>query len=141
MSAASAVAVAVAFLWAGLVIAISFIETPLKFRAPEVTVRVGLGIGRLVFRALNGVEIVLALVLVVAAVIEHPSGRIVIAGAVALLALVVQLGGVRPRLSRRSVQILAGADIPRSHAHHSYVALELIKVSALLVTGTLLLAQ
>ena len=42
--------VAVTFLWLGMVLAISFLEAPLKFRAPGVTVPIGLGIGRLVFR-------------------------------------------------------------------------------------------
>ena len=39
---------AVAFVWLGMVLAISFLETPLKFRAPGITVPLGLGIGRLV---------------------------------------------------------------------------------------------
>lgn len=45
---------ATAFIWLGMVLAISFLETPLKFRAPGITLPLGLGIGRLVFRALNG---------------------------------------------------------------------------------------
>jgi len=48
------VGVAAPFVWLGMVVAISFVETPLKFRAPGITVPLGLGIGRLVFRALNG---------------------------------------------------------------------------------------
>ncbi|MBQ0896551.1 hypothetical protein KBX37_26255 [Micromonospora sp. U56] len=50
---------AVPILWLGMVIAISLIEAPLKFRAPGVSLPIGLGIGRLVFRALNAVEFVL----------------------------------------------------------------------------------
>jgi hypothetical protein len=45
MNPALAVATGVTFVWLGMVLAISFLETPLKFRAPEVTLRVGLGIG------------------------------------------------------------------------------------------------
>ena len=37
VSAGSAVAVAVTFVWLGMVLAISFLEAPLKFRAPNVT--------------------------------------------------------------------------------------------------------
>ncbi|ABL79440.1 MULTISPECIES: hypothetical protein [unclassified Nocardioides] len=141
MTAASGVAVAVTFVWCGMVLAISFIETPLKFRAPEVTVRIGLGIGRLVFRALNTAEIVLALALLGAALIEHPPRDIGITGAVAVIALIVQVAVVRPRLTRRSDLVLAGAEVPRSHAHYVYVGLELVKLSALLATGTLLISQ
>ena len=51
---------AVAFVWLGMALAISFLEVPLKFRAPGVTMPIGLGIGRIVFRALKLVETVLA---------------------------------------------------------------------------------
>ncbi len=51
--------VAVPFVWLGMVLAISLLETPLKFRAPGITLALGLGIGRLVFRALNAAEIAL----------------------------------------------------------------------------------
>lgn len=60
----AAVAGAVSFRWLGMVLAISFLEAPLKFRAPGVTVPIGLGIGRRVFRALNRVEAVLAVVVI-----------------------------------------------------------------------------
>jgi hypothetical protein len=141
MSAAAGVAVAVTFVWSGMVLVISFIETPLKFRAPGVTLRIGLGIGRLVFRALNTAEIILALVLLGAAVADPPPRSVAVTGAVALLALVVQLGAVRPGLTRRSDHVLAGAEVPRSHAHYVYVGFELIKLAALVATGTLLLSQ
>ena len=60
MSGAHGLAAAVIFTWLGMVIAISFIEAPLKFRAPGVTLPIGLGIGRLVFRALNTTEAILS---------------------------------------------------------------------------------
>ncbi|HKY57161.1 MAG TPA: hypothetical protein VJL80_03870 [Aeromicrobium sp.] len=135
MTGPAAVAVAVTFTWVGLVVGISFIEAPLKFRAPGVTTPIGLGIGRLVFRALNSVETVLAVVL--GATLFVGLGDTTAAGAlvVAIVALVVQLLAVRPPLTRRSDLILAGGDAPRSGAHHAYVALESVKLVALLVGG------
>lgn len=141
MTAAAGVACAVTFVWAGMVLAISFIETPLKFRAPDVTLRIGLGIGRLVFRALAIAEVALGLVLVTAGTVERPSGDVAVAASVALLVLLVQLAVLRPRLTRRSNAVLAGSDAPRSDAHFTYVGLEAIKVSALLATGSLLMAR
>ncbi len=140
MTAAAATAAAAVFVWLGMVIAISFLEAPVKFRAPGVTVRIGLGIGRLVFRALNSAEAVLAAILVVAVATRLPPARVLAAGAVAIAALLCQLALVRPRLTRRSDRVLAGEDVPRSPAHHAYIGLELVKVVALLVTGGLLLA-
>ncbi|MBV9640402.1 MAG: hypothetical protein JO330_12705 [Mycobacteriaceae bacterium] len=140
MTAAWAVAVAAIFVWFGMVIAISFMEAPLKFRAPGVTLRIGLGIGRLVFRALNGAELVLAAVVLAALAFDLPPARILVAIIVAVVALAVQLFTVRRWLNRRSDAVLAGQDGPRSRAHYAYIGLELIKVVALLVAGILLLA-
>jgi hypothetical protein len=141
MNAAAAVSTATVFVWLGMVLAISFVEAPLKFRAPGVSVQIGLGIGRLVFRALNTAEVVFALVLVVAACVGRVPGGAITAGAVAVALLLAQLALVRPRLNRRSDLVLAGEDAPRSNAHHAYIALELAKVIALVVTGVLLLAR
>ena len=139
MSPASAIAVAVVFVWLGMVTAISFVETPLKFRAPDVTLQIGLGIGRLVFRALNGCELLLAAVLAGAFAVEPPPVGVAVAVGVAVIALLAQVLIVRPRLTRRSDAVLAGGDGPRSHAHWAYVGLEVVKVAGLLIAGVLLL--
>lgn len=143
MSIGAAVAVALTFVWLGMVLAISFLEAPLKFRAPGVTLQIGLGIGRLVFRALNGTEIAFAVVIVIALALSRPPvGVVVVAAAVAIVALAIQLLFVRPRLTRRSDAVLAGDDAPRrSRGHYVYVAFEAIKVIALTVAGILLLAS
>ena len=49
------------FVWAGLVVGISFIEAPVKFTAPSLPLSVGLDVGRHVFAALNRAELLLAL--------------------------------------------------------------------------------
>ncbi|MFC9282680.1 hypothetical protein [Streptomyces collinus] len=132
---AAATASAIVFVWLGMVLAISFLEAPLKFRAPGVTVPIGLGIGRLVFRALNTVETVLAAVAVVAVVAGGaPAGVTWLTAAVAVL-LAAQLAVVRPRLNRRSDRVLAGEDLPRSRGHLWYVALESAKVVGLVALG------
>jgi hypothetical protein len=123
-----------------MVLAISFIETPLKFRAPGVTLQIGLGIGRLVFRALNACELALAAVLVGSFAVTRPTTGIAVAAAVAVITLLVQVLAVRPRLTRRSDAVLAGGEGPRSRAHWAYVGLEIVKVIALLIAGVLLLA-
>jgi hypothetical protein len=146
----NAVAVAATFVWLGMVLAISFLEAPLKFRAPGVTIRVGLSIGRLVFRALNVVEAALAAAVVVCLVSGDPQRRATVAAAVAIGVLAAQLVLVRPALTRRSDAVLAaggdqdgdqdGADGPRSRAHLWYVGAEVVKVAALVLAGAFLLA-
>ena len=113
-----AVAVAAIFVWLGMVLAISFLEAPLKFRAPGITIPLGLGIGRLVFRALNVCEVVLAAMVVGrrwcsarrAPVVHRrdAGGRRSRCG--------VQVIGVRPALTRRSDAVLADAQPGRVRA-------------------------
>lgn len=141
MSLGAAVSIAATFLWLGMVTAISFMEAPLKFRAPNATIPVCLGIGRLVFRALNSAELILAAAIAASFVSERPTTPIVVTFAVAVAMLLAQLVAVRPRLSRRADQVLSGLEAPRSRAHYAYVGLELIKVAALVPLGILLLSR
>ncbi|MGE5694678.1 MAG: hypothetical protein ACM4D3_05410 [Candidatus Sericytochromatia bacterium] len=141
MNFGPAVAVAFVFVWLGMVLAISFLEAPLKFRAPGVTLPIGLGIGRLVFRALNAAEVVFALVIAIALALSRLHVGLVVAPAVAVVALAIQLVFVRPRLTRRSDAVLAGDHAPRrSRGHYAYVGLESVKVVALTTAGVLLLS-
>lgn len=136
-------AVAAVFVWLGMVLAISFLEAPLKFRAPGITIPLGLGIGRLVFKALNGCEVVLAAVALVGVVLGKAPVGVLVAVGIAVAALGVQVLGVRPALTRRSDAVLADASVAqsgRSHAHFVYVGFEVAKVVALLAGGVLLLA-
>ena len=144
MNAYLGLTVAAVFIWLGMVLAISFLEAPLKFRAPGVTLQLGLGIGRLVFRALNICEVVLAAVALVGVVLGRAPLSAAIAVLVAVAALGAQVVGVRPALSRRSDAVLADAktaEAGRSHAHLFYVGFEAIKVVALLAGGILLLTS
>ena len=135
---------AVPFIWLGMVLAISFLETPLKFRAPGITVPLGLGIGRLVFRALNGAELVLAVTLTLALLLAGNAGEVNLGGATTtvLIAiwtlLLVQVAVLRPRLDRRAHRLIHGQNPPRSHQHLAYVAAECAKVVLLATLGILL---
>ena len=61
----SVIPVMSAFIWIGFICAISFMEAWLKFRAPNVTLPIGLSIGRVVFFALNKAEWVFAAIIAV----------------------------------------------------------------------------
>lgn len=139
-STSAAVIGAAAFTWLGMVLAISFLEAPLKFRAPGITVPLGLGIGRLVFRALNLAEAALALAALAAVAAGSPTVPVAVLTGVVVALLAVQTAAVRPALNRRSDRVLAGETLPRSGAHHLYVGIELVKVPALIALGAAALA-
>ena len=132
-----AVAAAVTFSWLGMVLAISFLEAPLKFQAPGLTVPVGVAIGRLVFRALNIGEGVLAVVLLVC-VLLRPDPAI---GLVVALWIVLAAGALvlRPRMDRRVLAGATASGMPRHSLHRWYILLELIKVVLLVLLGIRLL--
>jgi hypothetical protein len=140
---AAVLQVVVPFVWLGMVLAISFLETPLKFRAPGITVPLGLGIGRLVFRALNAAELGLAVVLAVA-LLAGNAGEVKLGGATTTVLvatwtlLLVQVAVLRPRLDRRAQQLIDGQTPPRSHLHLAYVAAECAKIALLPTLGILL---
>jgi hypothetical protein len=130
------------FAWWGAVLAVSFLETPLKFRAPGITVPLGLGIGRLVFRALNGLELLLALAVVVGLTTARPgpSGATWLLLATLLAVLLTQVTVVRPRLDRRAAAVIAGEELPASRLHLGYIAGEVVKLLALPALGVVVAA-
>jgi len=134
------VAAAATLIWLGMVLAISFLEAPLKFRAKGLELPVGLAIGRIVFRALNIAEVIWAVVIAICLTIAGPSGPVLVLAAATAVLLAVQLLVVRHPLNRRSARVLAGQEAPRSRAHHAYIGLEALKLAALVALGATLLA-
>lgn len=141
MHVVGSIQVAVVFVWLGMVLGISFLETPLKFRAEGMTVQLGVAIGRLVCRALNIAEGFFAIVLVTCAAIGSSARSVttVVALAVLCAALIAGALVLRPRMDHRLARTATGAAtshrMPRNQLHLLYVALELLKAIALLVLG------
>lgn len=125
------------FLWIGFVCAISFMEAWLKFRAPGITVPLGLGIGRLIFNALNKVELVFALVVIIN--IFWNSSDILkwknLAFAIPLTLLFIQTFWLLPALDARAELHIQGQFVPPSNLHFYYVGMELVKVVGLSLFG------
>ncbi|MGO4385783.1 hypothetical protein [Specibacter sp. RAF43] len=139
------------FVWFGMIVAISFIETPLKFRAPGMTHALGVGIGRLVFKALNLVELAVAVVVIAAWTLHAP---LVSPGAGALLitamaALALQVAILRPAMAKRTRALSQTALTPDAGTpvrakvgtgtHIAYITAETAKVITLPVAGILIL--
>lgn len=125
------------FLWIGFVCAISFMEAWMKFRAPGITLPLGLGIGRLVFSALNKVEIVLAITILIT--VFSSSGRIITLQnlfiGIPVLILLIQTWYLLPELDVRAEMHIRGDLVLPSNLHFHYVVVECIKVVSLIVYG------
>ncbi len=124
------------FIWFGAVGAISFMEAPLKFTAPNITIPLGLGIGMIVFHALNRVEIVLCLLLALSFFMARPKGKLALtAFAVIALDLIIQTFVLFPMLDARAIQVINGTAPPFSQLHVVYIASDSIKILLLLILG------
>ena len=116
-----------ASIWIGLIIGLSFIETPLKFTAPGITTELGLGIGRIVFIAANIAGFVLLSILTILAVVGPQLKMRGIWTTVLLWAtLATQSLIIRPMLAERSDIIIAGGDPGPSSLHWLYIVADLL---------------
>ena len=134
--------VAIPFIWFGAIGAISFMEAPLKFQAPGITLPLGLSVGRLIFFALNKIEIVLAAIFLLSLIGPRTIGRasVLIFGAIALI-LFAETVWLLPVLDVRAAQVIAGTAEPFSNLHIVYIAFDAIKFILLFVLGTMTFRQ
>ena len=134
--------VAACFVWAGMVMGISFLEAPVKFRAPSLTREVGLDVGRHVFGMLGRVEVGWAFLTAVLATLADAGpawhwGMLVFAWIV----LGAQRLWLWPVLYEQASRIIAGENTPASYHHFAYIGTEVVKVLLLVGLGVSLLSS
>ena len=124
--------------WLGMILGISFLEAPLKFQAPNITLTLGLGIGKLVFGALNKVEIVFSLMLVSWMFWQNKNLEtpqiLILSFLISLVA--IQSFWLLPILNTRVDALLKGIEVVKSNHHLYFVALEVMKVGLLIYSFT-----
>lgn len=136
MKRATQLIVAATFIWIGFVGAISFMEAWLKFQAPGITLPLGLGIGDLVFTALNRVEWVLTLTILGSLYASRPiQWKKELFWLIPMAILIVQTIYFLPVLSARAHMIIAGETPPPSYAHIGFIVAEAIKMTSLFLYG------
>lgn len=133
----SPIALISVFVWIGFVCAISFMEAWLKFQAPGIDLAIGLGIGKLVFAALNKVEWVLGISIFISLLLAKEN---FIKGTnllylFTMLILLVQSFWLLPALDERADLYIQQVDIGPSNLHFYYVAMEVLKVFCLTIFG------
>jgi hypothetical protein len=127
--------IAITFIWIGMVLGISFLEAPLKFTAPGITTKLGVGIGQVVFQALNKVELILSVITITTLIAVSTSKAVWIWYGAAILILQIQTWYLLPVLDARVESILSGNMPPQSYHHVVFIVLELFKILTLLAAG------
>ncbi len=118
-------------LWAGIVIGVSLIATPVKFQAPSLTIPVGLEVGRYTFRLMGRLELCFLIAAIIAAGLAQPRLLSVVALALVIVEVVLQRYWLLPVLDGRVSEILAGGPISFSIHHWVYAVMEGLKATLL----------
>lgn len=120
--------------WLGFISSISFMESWLKFQAPGITLPLGLGIGRMVFAAMNKVEWVV--VLIIFSNLLWTQEKILhfkyIALFIPVVILLLQTFWLLPALDARAQMHIDGLEVPPSNLHFIFPILEVVKAICLL---------
>ncbi|MGC8802897.1 MAG: hypothetical protein ACP5PS_03870 [Bacteroidales bacterium] len=108
-----------------------FFESWLKFRAPGITLPMGLRVGKKVFNALNKVEWTLFVITIVLKVLSADQPQLT--GLVFLGSpLLLQTFYFLPILNQRAEKIIAGETVSPSWHHVGYVIADIIKLIILI---------
>jgi hypothetical protein len=124
-----------AFVWFGVTAGISLLEAPVKFTAPSLTRPVALDVGRVVFEALNRVELILLILLLILVRVSRRSRELMLASIGLAFILIAQSAWLLPALSQRAQAITQGIEPAPSMVHAVYGALEIAKLALLLYVG------
>lgn len=130
----------ISLIWAGMILGISFLESWVKFRAPNLTKAVGLEVGRLVFSYFHYVQYGLCLAIIITSLCTKllPSGYTALIGLI--IVFLIQSTVFLPSLNNRVSLIIAGNQPPPSHVHAYYGVAEIIKLLLLCYLGINLMA-
>lgn len=123
----------VTILWIGFLLAISFMEAPLKFHAPSLTLPVALQIGYIVFHALNLVEITFVVLIIAATYFGQASRRTTLFAIGVAAILAIQTIILFMKLDARTLAMINGLEVSSTPYHIMYMVIEVIKLLTLVV--------
>lgn len=127
----------ITWLWAGILIGVSFIATPAKFLAPSLSLPDALEIGRATFGVLKWIEFSMcASIIGILLGSRRRSSTISATVVVVAMLLVLQYFLLLPILDARVELFLNGATGSTSNLHWLYVMIEVIKTIILIILGT-----
>lgn len=117
--------------WAGLLVGVSFLATPVKFLTPSLTLPVALDVGRQTFFVFNRSEIALAILMLLLLIWGMRSRLMTGLGAILALLILTQTFWMLPKLDARVETILQGGALAPSSLHTLYVIVECTKLALL----------
>lgn len=124
-----------AIFWLGFFMAISFMEAPLKFTAPNLSMIEGLQIGKIIFGMLNHCEWAFLVIILITCFIRKPNRAETYFIMAAGIILILETAWLLPVLNLDANRIINGEMVTGHGLHWCYVILEIIKMPVLLLLG------
>ena len=132
--------ISLSFIWVGAVFSISFVEAPLKFQAPNITTALALGIGKIVFQALNIIEWVISALIIISLIVLQSDKKVWLLYLLPVSILMVQSIYSLPVLMERADLVIANEPLPESYYHIVHGVFEVVKFLLIAYAGIIFTA-
>lgn len=129
------------YLWAGLILGVSFIATPAKFKAAHLTLPIALEVGRATFSIFNKVEWFICLSIIFISAMSSKSQFYWFLIFSLLFLLLLETFWLLPVLDIRADKVIAGEVIKSGLHHWVYIGAEVLKIILTLVVGWRLMKE
>lgn len=131
---------ALSLLWAGMVLGVSFLASPVKFSAPHLSMPVALEVGRITFAAFNQVQAAFAVGLVVLLAFGRRRSAWLLGGLV-VACWAAQTFWLLPALHPQTDAVIQGGSTAMTALHFTYVGSETLKLLLLGALGWMALRR
>lgn len=126
---------AIYLIWAGLILGVSFIATPVKFQAPHLTMPVALEVGKATFHLFNFIEWCVIIAAIILIAISSKTTRSWPVAIVLLSIVMLQTFWLLPALDVRADKVIAGGTPDPGHYHWFYIVAEIFKLALTIMAG------
>lgn len=119
---------AIYLIWAGLILGVSFIATPVKFQAPHLTMPVALEVGKGTFHLFNLIEWCVIVTVIILTAISSKASQNWSLAIILLSIIMLQTFWLLPILDVRADEVIAGGTPDPGHYHWFYIIAEIAKL-------------
>lgn len=127
----------ISFFWLGLMLAVSFLETPLKFQVPGMTLPIALELGKIMFGVSTNIQLGLMILIFVNFIFNAKQLSKVMLASIILLALILGLEKfwMLPILDARADILASGKGLPPTPLHDYFIYAEVAKLVLVVFLG------
>lgn len=127
-------------LWAGIILGVSFIATPVKFQAPHLTVPIAIEVGKATFHLFSKIELILLIGVALLAGMFQIKKRFWFSWVPLSFIVLSQRFWLLPALDIQADIVIAGGNPSLGYLHLTYIVLECLKVLLLIVGAKMISA-